>query len=349
MRKILTIIVPSYNMENYLSKGLASVLGISNPSVLDVIIVNDGSKDCTIKIARDFEREYPNVVRVIDKENGNYGSCINAGLKIAQGKYVKILDADDSFITANFEQLVDALLQIDADIFFTDLVKEYISGKKIEYHFDLPVREISDIKDVCNSNAFIDIQMPAITYRTEILKAINYRQTEGISYTDLEWCFSPIIQVKTVYYLNIPVYLYLLGREGQTMDAAVMLKRISHTILSFLSMLHSVKKMSVPSYLENFVNTRLYLRACYIYDFFLLNNIREDRSALYSLDKELMEYCPVVYKLCGKRHYRRYIPYCYIAKWRCGQSKIPIMVRGLTRIFDLIAVVRSFLFNVKKR
>lgn len=347
--KILSIIIPSYNMEFYLGKALESVLNIDAPSVLDVIVVNDGSEDRTLEIARGFEQRYPGIVIVIDKGNGNYGSCINAGLKIAKGKYIKILDADDTFVTGNFKKLVDVLVSVDADIFFTDLVKEYISGKKIEYNFDLPIRETTDIRKVCNSNAFIDIQMPAITYRTEILRKINYHQTEGISYTDLEWCFCPVTQVRTVYYLNIPVYLYLLGREGQTMDSAVMRKRISHTMKSFSSMLHSIEEMSVPEYLENFINTRLFLRACYIYDFYLLNNIHEDRLALHSFDEDLMKRCPTVYNLCGKHYYRRHIPYCYIAEWRCGRNKIPVTKKILARIFDSIGALRSNLYCFKNK
>lgn len=347
--KLLSIIVPSYNMEKYLAKGLKSVLHISDPSVLDVIVVNDGSKDRTLEIARNFEFQYPNIVTIIDKENGNYGSCINAGLKVAKGKYIKILDADDSFITSNFEQLVNVLSKIDADIFFTDLIKEYTSGKKIEYHFDLPVQKVTDIRKVCNSNAFIDIQMPAITYRTKLLKDIKYHQTEGISYTDLEWCFSPVTQVETVYYLNIPVYLYLLGREGQTMDSSVMNKRISHTMKSFSSMLHSIAKLSIPKYLENFVNTRLFLRACYIYDFYLLNNTHEDRSGLSAFDEELMHYSPTVYNLCGKHHYRTHVPYCYIAKWRRGQDKIPTTIKILAKVLDSISTLRSNLYSSKNQ
>ena len=339
--KILTIIVPSYNMEDYLTKGLESVLSISNPSVLDVIVVNDGSIDRTIAIAREFELRYPGIVTVIDKENGNYGSCINAGLKVAKGKYIKILDADDCFITDNFEQLVNALSQVNADMFFTDLIKEYTSGEKLEYHFDLPIRKLTHIREVCNSNAFLDIQMPAITYRTALLRAINYHQTEGISYTDQEWCFSPITQVQTVYYLNIIVYRYLLGREGQTMDPAVMHKRISHAMKSLTAMLHSIVNLSVPTYLQNFVNTRVYLWACYIYDFHLLHNVHDDRSALQLLDKEIKKCSPAVYDLCGKRHYRLHVPYCYIAKWRRGQKRVPLAIRIFAKTLDPIGKFHS--------
>ena len=88
MEKILSIIVPSYNMEGYLARGLKSVLGISDPSVLDVIVVNDGSKDRTSEIAHSFERRYEGIVTVVDKENGNYGEIFEKNL--GEGSVFKI-------------------------------------------------------------------------------------------------------------------------------------------------------------------------------------------------------------------------------------------------------------------
>ena len=95
--KLLTVIVPSYNMEKYLLKCLGSL--IVAPELMErieVIVVNDGSTDRTSEIAHSFEVKFPGVFRVIDKENGHYGSCVNAGLKMASGVFAKILDADDS-------------------------------------------------------------------------------------------------------------------------------------------------------------------------------------------------------------------------------------------------------------
>ena len=330
-------------MERYLRKCLSSLLISCGLDRVEVIVVNDGSKDCSLEIARDYEQKYPKVFKVIDKENGNYGSCINVGLKIANGKYVKILDADDSFVTLNFEVLVDTLLNIDVDIVFTDFVKNYGLGEAIVYSFDLPVRSIIPIEQVAHSRAFLDIQMHAITYRTALLQAMNYHQTEGISYTDLEWCFSPITQVRTVYYLNIPIYQYMLGRVGQTMDLNVMRQRISHTMTSFSSMLHSIRDIKIPSYLDQFIFTRLYLRANYIYDFYLLSNISVDRTPLLLFDKELFRLNPKVYEACGKRYYRLHVPYLYIANWRKGKQRIPIVIKILGRFFDVIASFRSMI------
>ena len=112
--KILTIVVPSFNMEALLRKGLQSLLIEKNPQRLEVIVVNDGSTDQTLAIAKEFHSRFPQTFTFIDKENGNYGSCINAGLKIAQGKYIKILDADDYVDNCFY-----ILLYLDEPLIFT--------------------------------------------------------------------------------------------------------------------------------------------------------------------------------------------------------------------------------------
>lgn len=111
--KLLTIIVPSYNMEAYLANCLSSLI-VKNELMLllDILVINDGSEDRTSEIAHEFSEKYPEAVRVIDKANGNYGSCINRGLTEATGTFIKILDADDTFETVHFEQFIELLKNI---------------------------------------------------------------------------------------------------------------------------------------------------------------------------------------------------------------------------------------------
>ena len=224
MDKILSIIIPSYNMEAYLAKGLDSVLSIDNPSPLDVIVVNDGSKDGTLEIARSYATRFPGIVNVIDKENGHYGSCINAGLKIAQGKYVRILDADDSFYTDEFEEFVKFLKTTDADLIVNDYKKEYINGNAVEYTYDLPRNKIVSFCDYVASDTISEILLPAVTYRLGLIRDIGYRQLEGMPYTDTQWVFMPILNVRTLAYFDKPVYRYLIGREGQSVSSEVFKK-----------------------------------------------------------------------------------------------------------------------------
>ena len=106
MDKILSIIVPTYNMEKYLERCLSSlIVSDEQMAMLEVLVINDGSKDRSSEIAHGYESRYPDTFRVIDKTNGHYGSCVNRGLQEATGKYVKVLDADDWFNTENFAEI----------------------------------------------------------------------------------------------------------------------------------------------------------------------------------------------------------------------------------------------------
>lgn len=117
MEKLITIIIPTYNMERYLAKCLDTlVISDENMGLLEVLVVNDGSKDASGRIAHWYEGKYPATFRVIDKENGNYGSCVNKGLQEAKGKYVKVLDADATFAREEFNGYVDFLKETDADL-----------------------------------------------------------------------------------------------------------------------------------------------------------------------------------------------------------------------------------------
>ena len=122
--KILSIIIPTYNMEKYLRKCLDSlIVSDEKMQMLEVLVINDGSRDSSSLIAHEYEAKYPLTIRVVDKENGNYGSCINRGLKEATGKYVKVLDADDYFDTISFEQFIILLASTDADLVISDYSK----------------------------------------------------------------------------------------------------------------------------------------------------------------------------------------------------------------------------------
>ena len=228
--KVLSIIIPMYNMENYIGKCLQSLLDIPTECLesIDIIVVNDGSKDQSLRIATSYQKKYPEVIRVIDKENGNYGSCINAGLAKALGTYVKVLDSDDYFSSVGLSAILEKISSIPVmDMIITDF--DIINANdEITNHvsFHLKKEKCLLFNDIWKKIS--DIQMHAIIYRTELFKEINYHQTEGISYTDQEWCYYPMVKIQTVYYVNNVLYKYLLGREGQTMSENVLKKKISN-------------------------------------------------------------------------------------------------------------------------
>ena len=91
-QKLLTCTVPCYNSAEYMRKCIESLL-VGGEEV-EIVIVNDGSSDGTLAIAREYEAAHPSVVRVVDKENGGHGSGVNAGLERATGLYFKVVDEE---------------------------------------------------------------------------------------------------------------------------------------------------------------------------------------------------------------------------------------------------------------
>lgn len=230
MNKILTIVIPTYNMEKYLRRCLDSLI-VSETIMesLEVLIINDGSKDSSLDIAHEYEKKDPQTFRVIDKENGNYGSCVNRGLKEANGKYFRILDADDFFKEGALQEVLIQLeaLQEDVDVIHTDYQIIYTEEDRIRcvVNDKLKYNTVIDLYNEPLPNlVYENFAMHALMYNTNYLRTIKYVQQEGISYTDSEYVYYPFSVAKTFMAFNIILYCYNVGREGQTVSVESMIK-----------------------------------------------------------------------------------------------------------------------------
>ena len=105
--KLISFTVPCYNSQVYMKKCIDSLL--TGGRDVEIIIVNDGSKDGTLKLANEYKENYPDTVKVIDKENGGHGSGVNAGLKAAEGLYFKVVDSDDWLDTDALNELLGVI------------------------------------------------------------------------------------------------------------------------------------------------------------------------------------------------------------------------------------------------
>ena len=313
--KILTIVIPTYNMEKYLDKNLNSLV-ISDKELmksLEVLVVNDGSKDASSEIAHKYENMYPDIFRVIDKENGNYGSCINRGLKEAQGKYIRIMDADDWYDTANFEHFLRKLQFVTVDKIATVFSEVRPEGKTVRPQPYEP-EVVMQMKDVTLVNY---IPMHAITYRTELLRDIHYTQTEGRSYTDQEWILLPMPYVKTLYYIPLDVYQYYIGREGQTMDAAVIKKSYPQLFAALQRVMEeysaTVKLAPNPEYvLENVSRTISWI----YFVAFIQAKFQGDTECVIKMDKFLEKAFPDIYMSLEDIYESHKFRYRYVHLWR---------------------------------
>ena len=337
MSKILTIIVPTYNMEWLLGRCLQSLVLHGNENLqrqTEVLVIIDGATDSSKKIALDYQNNYPDSFRVIEKENGNYGSCVNRGLQEAQGKYVKILDADDSFDSEWYAQYLTKLLTLEADLIvssgsFVDVENQKWGDWRFEYETDR-MYEVEDLRP---------LWIHYITYKTVILKEINYRQTEGISYTDEEWCFYPILAVHNFYSLSMPLYRYTVGREGQTMDPCKWIKSADQEVKVTMGLLHFIetndywKKSRVSAYLQQ----KLIERISSFYQKMLIDYGLYDNENLLSLEDYLQKHNPEVYnQLSDVVASSKRITFHYIRYWRKHHP--------LTSLFNKFQLYKGWLF-----
>lgn len=335
-QKILSIIVPTYNMEKYLSYCLDSFLINKNRDKLEVIIVNDGSKDKSLEIANEYVSRAADIFRVIDKKNGNYGSCINAALPEVNAKYVKVVDADDSVNTSCLDEFITFLSNNDVDLALSDFVlvdEERVEFKSITYNWG---KSLMTMKEVCVTDRFKNMEMHAVTYRRELLIRMRYRQTEGVSYTDQQWIFAPMSVINTVGVFNKPVYRYLVGRSGQTIDPEVKIKKMSDRTKYVLDMIALYDKLcqSVEPEVKSYLDARIFPNIKDIYITYFTNSSLIERDLILDFDIQFKMYSFRLYQYLGKLS-------IYIKLWRV-LYKLNIVEIFFCRMFTKV-------FNLKKK
>lgn len=231
MEKLLSIAIPSYNMEKYLNRCLDSFIVEDSDLLkkLEIIIVNDGSKDTTSAIAHEYKNKYPDTFLVIDKENGHYGSCINAALRIATGKYFRIVDADDWVNSEALSRIVKHLETLDCDAVFTKFSTYYEFDNRLEPQ---PGLECFTWDKVLDLNAFRIspqfLHMHSLTFKLSLIRAIDYKQTEGVCYTDTEYVYKLLGAATGIYCINDSLYQYYVGRDDQSTSKKVQYKNFNH-------------------------------------------------------------------------------------------------------------------------
>ena len=327
--KILSIIVPSYNMEKYLPKCLDSLVVSSDlMERLEVLVVNDGSKDRTSEIAHNFESRYPRTFKVIDKANGNYGSCINAALPMATGIYVKVLDADDTYDTDALQEYLPFLLSVTkedaSDLVINDF--EFVDGNGVAYDwrkYPFAANKGFSIADFDFSCREKWLWMHAIAYRTELLRKIEYRQSEGLSYTDQEWISIPMSAVSRTCYFPRVLYRYFMGREGSTCVSDVYDKnlwmqmefvpRIAEYYRSHWHELGEANRRYYITYMRG--REQIIYRTCLKLDY------PGNRNSLRLFDERLKRIDAAVYAFADEFVLKtRFFSFHYVTEWRRGKS-----------------------------
>lgn len=247
IQKLLTIVIPAYNSEAYLGGCLDSLVIPDIMNKVEVLIVNDGSKDNTLKIAKSYEDKYPDYFHVIDKENGNYGSVMNKGLSLAKGKYFRTLDSDDQYDKEGYIHFVNSLNESQADIIVSE-ISSCKSDGTIEHRTQFD-KHLTIDQDLTIDKTFVDflsksnmLFVGCITYKTDLLRMSGLRWDEKVFYSDGEFLFWPLKKIKTYRLVSKPVYIYTVGREGQSISTESTLKNFHSYDVVCNSLLDEYKK-----------------------------------------------------------------------------------------------------------
>ena len=263
MEKLLTVVIPTYNIQKYIRTCLESFCIPEIMDKIEILIVNDGSKDNSPNIASEYVKRYPNTFILINKENGGHGSTINTAISVAKGKYFKVVDGDDWVEKKDFLNLVLYLEKQDSDIVATNYywVDDKSKKRKIEFKHPFPnvlYKRQYQMKDVAKKTF---IKMHSMSIKTEILRRAKVRLDEHCYYVDVEYIMLPIPYVKTVTFLDEFVYMYRIGLETQSMNPNNMRRNLEHHERVFERMLKEYKKWEGKGDLTTLVyyNTGLYL------------------------------------------------------------------------------------------
>lgn len=256
--KTLTISVAAYNVERTLEKTLSS---FDDPRVyddLEVLIIDDGSKDNTKKIAKKYARKVPNTFKYIPKKNGGHGSTINKGIELASGKYFKVVDGDDWVDTESLVSFIQELKKQDSDLFLTNHTEVYPDhSKNVNLIENVKPKKEYTWKDNIDIKRVV---LHTLTVKTKLLRENNVHITEKCFYVDVEFVVWAAYVSHTITYFDLYLYMYRLGEANQSVAKSNMLKnikmqeKVSYQLVRMYDQFVKNKNM-VPNQEETIFNT----------------------------------------------------------------------------------------------
>jgi glycosyltransferase involved in cell wall biosynthesis len=305
---LISFVVPCYNSADYMARCIDSLLVVKND--VEIIIVDDGSKDNTGKIADEYAKKYPTVISAVHKENGGHGSGVNTGLRLAKGEYFKVVDSDDWLDKESLLVLIKKIKEVNSshqnvDLFINNYVYDHLyehKQKTINFSNVFPDNQIVGWQDTGHFRSSQYIIMHTLVYKTTILRDAHLLLPEHTFYVDNIVAYQPLPYVKTMCYLNIDLYHYFIGREDQSVNEKVMIGRVDQQIRVTKLIIDAVdlnklKNRKLKNYLIKYISMMLVITEIY------LLMIGDDEALkkkndlwLYVRDKDLNLYNTLMHK-----------------------------------------------------
>ena len=260
--KYLTFTVPCYNSESYMRRCVDSLLCCGTDA--EIILVDDGSADRTGEIADDYQKRFPDIVKVVHKENGGHGSGVNKGLEMAEGLYFKVVDSDDWLDREACQKLLFRIREFCGggryefeenipDLFICNYVYDHLDegiSRVMDYRNIFPDEQMCTWNSVGRFRSSQYLIMHSLIFRTAVLRRSGVKLPEHTFYVDNLFSYQPLPYAENLYYMDIDLYHYYLGREDQSVNEKVLMKRIDQQIRVTGMVAHSVdlKKVRKKSF-----------------------------------------------------------------------------------------------------
>lgn len=310
--KYISFAIPSYNSEDYMSHAIESIL--PGGGDVEIIIVNDGSRDRTSEIAHEYKEKYPDIVRVVDKENGGHGDAVNSGLSNATGKYFKVVDSDDWVDEDSLHKIIAFLKELEEEDKEIDmLISNYVYEKDgaahkkcIHYRNVLPQDVVFTWDDIGRFHLDQYILMHSVIYRTSMLKLSQMTLPKHTFYVDNIYVYYPLPYVRKIYYLDVDFYRYYIGREDQSVNEKVMISRIDQQIFvtkTMIDMYHlkNISSKKLRHYMVNYLAIMMTVSSILMIRSKKSENLEKKKELwMYLKKKDLKTYLRIRYGILGQ-------------------------------------------------
>lgn len=231
----ITFVVPCYNSQDYMERCIQSLL--AGGEDVEILIIDDGSTDLTGEIADRYQAQYPEMIRVVHQENGGHGAGVNKGLELARGLYFKVVDSDDWLDSDACHKLLVQIKYFSdkqlPDLIVCNYVYDHLKEgmqNTIHYRNLFPKERLCTWKEMGRFRPSQYLVMHALLFRTELLRKANVVLPKHTFYVDNLFACKPLPFVRAIYYMDVDLYHYYLGRQDQSVNVQVMIGRIDQLI-----------------------------------------------------------------------------------------------------------------------
>ena len=319
--KLLTFAIPCYNSQDYMEHCIESIL--PGGEDVEILIIDDGSKDRTAEIADAYAEKYPTIVRAIHQKNGGHGEAVNAGIRNATGLYFKVVDSDDWVDADAYKKILDKLRElaggsVSLDMLLANYVyeKEGAKHKRVMRQTGFPKNQIFTWSDVRHFHKGHYILMHSVIYRTKLLRECGLELPKHTFYVDNIYVYKPLPYVRTIYYMDVDFYRYYIGREDQSVNEDVMIKRIDQQLLVNRLMIDYFSQFNfrqmnkrVRQYMMNYLDIIMTVSSIMLIKSGTEENLRKKKELWqYLKQKNVILYHRLRYGLLGNSMNLRYTP-----------------------------------------